>query len=63
MDKTLLFKVKRPGEDKMVTPRWREVEVENADCPICGEKMIVIIGHKGILYAYCPKDRKYFIGG
>jgi ssDNA-binding Zn-finger/Zn-ribbon topoisomerase 1 len=62
MDKTITFKVKRHGEAEMVTPRWRHVEVENAACPDCGEKMIVIIGHKGILYGYCPKCREYFIG-
>jgi ssDNA-binding Zn-finger/Zn-ribbon topoisomerase 1 len=60
--KMLTFRVKRPGEEKMVPPRWRKVEVENADCPECKEKMIVIIGHKGILYGFCPKCRNYFIG-
>jgi len=62
MDKALVFRVKRPGEKEMVVPRWRHVEVENADCPECKETMIIILGDKGILYGYCPKCRKYFIG-
>jgi len=61
-EKTLTFKVKRSGEKELVSPRWREVEAINADCPECKETMVVIIGHNGILYGFCPKCRKYFIG-
>lgn len=62
MNKILTFKVKREGKE-MVDPRWREVEVENINCPSCVNKeMVVILGHKGILYAYCPRYEKYFVG-
>ena len=62
MGKKLTFKVHRHGEKELVDPRWREVEPENADCPFCRNKMAVIIGTKRLLYAYCAKCQKYFLG-
>lgn len=62
MEKKLTFKVEREGEKELVNPRWREVEVENVDCPHCYHRMVVILGHRGILYGYCGRCDKYFIG-
>jgi len=38
MNKMLTFKVKREGKE-MVAPRWRQVEVENVNCPSCVNKV------------------------
>jgi len=62
MNKKLTFKVHRPGEKELVDPRWKEVEPGNADCPLCRNKMAVIFGTNRLLYAYCAKCQKYFLG-
>lgn len=62
-DKTLIFRVKRPGEKELVTPRWLKVTAKNAECPECKDTMIVVNGHGGILYGYCLKCRQYYLGG
>ena len=61
MPKQLTFKVKKQGKE-MVNPRWRECETENTDCPLCRNKMVVVLGHKAILYGYCGRCDKYFVG-
>ncbi len=62
-NKKLTFKIHKEGTTDLIDPKWREAEVENVSCPNCNERtMVVILGHKGILYAFCPGCRKYFIG-
>lgn len=61
MDKKLTFKIKREG-GKMVDPHWRECETENTQCPLCRTKFGVVLGNKGVLYAFCTKCDKYFVG-
>lgn len=60
-DKTIIFKVK--GTKKTFkTPKWREVDVENAECPSChGVNMTVVVSVNGI-YAHCSRCGKYFVG-
>lgn len=58
----LTFKVHQGETNELKTPRWRPVEVDNAKCPNDGELMIVVLGHDGILYAYCLKCKQYFVG-
>jgi ssDNA-binding Zn-finger/Zn-ribbon topoisomerase 1 len=58
--KTLSFMVKNDANEP-TAPRWKEVEVENANCPRCGQTMLVILGAKGILYAYCFECKKYHL--
>jgi ssDNA-binding Zn-finger/Zn-ribbon topoisomerase 1 len=59
---TLSFEVHK-NENETTAPRWKEVKVENADCPRCGEVMVVVLGNQGILYAYCLKCVKYYLAG
>ena len=59
--KKLTFKVHREGK-ALATPRWRECEVENVTCPLCGNVMMAAFTPKKGLYAYCPRCAKYFIG-
>jgi ssDNA-binding Zn-finger/Zn-ribbon topoisomerase 1 len=57
----LSFKVQdKSDKEKWRTPKWKEVEVENATCPKCGQQMTVIIGD--MLYAHCARCQKYFVG-
>ena len=58
--KTLSFMVKNDANEP-TGPRWKEVEVENANCPRCRQQMLVILGHNGMLYAYCFKCKKYYL--
>ena len=62
MDKKLEFKIKGTTKGVATDPRWREVGTENTRCDICKGTMVVILGNKGILYAYCGRCQKYFIG-
>lgn len=48
------------NKNKWRTPKWEEVEVENATCPNCGQLMFVFTGDT--LYAFCPRCQKYYIG-
>ena len=62
--KKLTFKV-RNEKKELVDPRWREIEVVNADCPLCQGQLIVVMGYQKpihILYGYCPRCNKYFLG-
>lgn len=59
-EKKLTFKVKRDGQ--LVDPRWVECQVENDVCPNCHiRSLVVVLGHKGILYAWCQRCQKYFM--
>ena len=62
MGKKLTFKVHREGEKGLVNPRWREVEAENIDCPLCHGKLVVCFTPEKGLYGYCQRCDKYFIG-
>ena len=65
-DGELSFKIEKKspdGKTEYVTPRGREVEVADNKCPRCKTvSLIVILGHEGLLYAYCPRCQKYYIG-
>jgi hypothetical protein len=61
-EKKLTFKIHKGESSEIRNPRWVETEVENAECPKCHQEMIVILGFDGLLYAYCPRDKKYFVG-
>ena len=55
------FEIKVDGKARH--PRWKEVETEHTTCPKCiDQKMVVILGHQGILYAFCYRCQTYFIG-
>ena len=54
----LTFMVQDKHSKIWQVPRWKEVEVENANCPICTELMVVVKGNP--MYAICTKCRKYF---
>jgi Zn finger protein HypA/HybF involved in hydrogenase expression len=57
-EKSITFEVKK---GKVGTaPRWREVTAYNADCPKCGQLMVVISGKE--IYAFCPHCRQYYVG-
>ena len=58
---TLGFFVAGPRGEKKV-PEWTEMESANAQCPKCQKLMVVIVGHGGLLYAFCPKCQRYFRG-
>ena len=55
------FYVAGPG-GQTKSPEWTEMESANAQCPKCLKLMMVIVGHGGLLYAFCPKCQKYFRG-
>ncbi len=55
---TLTFVVKKP-DGTHSTPRWREVEVQNATCPKCGKTMVVMVGEER--YACFPKCDRYYV--
>ncbi len=66
MEKVLSFKVES-WNGEMKNPRWVKTLAQNAECPQCDDKMIVIMGAKPgqkehFLYAYCPRCKDYFIG-
>ena len=58
----LSFKVQGDDKKTMVNPRWKEVETENTECPDCHQVMVVVLGDKEILYGYCQRCNKYFLG-
>ncbi len=46
-----------------MTNTWEEVETFGNDCPSCKNKMICMFcgeGLNSVMYAYCPKCKKYF---
>lgn len=61
--KKLQFTIQNNGNGQ-VAPRWREVEVENAECPNCHQIMTVVIpgGEMQFIYAFCSRCQKYFLG-
>lgn len=60
-DKKLTFKVESDDKKVMVAPRWRKAEDEHTRCPDCGQKMVVVLGHKGILYGFCFRCLQYYL--
>jgi len=62
MGKNLTFKIHKEDTDELRNPTWREVEVENAGYPNCSQTMVVIFGYNQMLYAYCARCQKYYIG-
>ncbi len=61
-EKKLTFKIHK-DKGELRDPRWREAEVENAKCPKCVDTdMVVVFGHNQMLYAYCCRCGKYFVG-
>jgi hypothetical protein len=55
--KKIEFKVKK-GK-LWETPRWQKVESENAECPQCKNKMMVVTGEN--MYGYCPRCLDYYL--
>lgn len=45
-----------------IKPKWCKVDVENANCPQCEQIMTVVLGDKGLLYAYCARCQQYYVG-
>ena len=58
VEKTIIFKVQK-DDNVLATPTWRKVEAENADCPVCGQLMAVVIGAN--MYGYCPRCQCYYL--
>jgi ribosomal protein S27AE len=61
-DKKLTFKIHKEDTKELINPKWRKAEVENAECPNCHQVMVVVFGHKQMLYAYCGRCQQYFVG-
>ncbi len=61
-NKKLTFKIHKEGTTDLIDPKWRKADVENADCPGCKQTMVVIFGHKQMLYAYCARCQQYYVG-
>ena len=55
---TITFVVKKPDNTNN-TPRWRQVQVQNASCPKCRKIMMIIVGDN--MYGYYPKCERYYL--
>jgi len=61
-NKKLTFKIHKQGTTDLIDPKWRKADVENAECPSCKQTMVVVFGHKQMLYAYCARCQQYYVG-